>query len=421
MHADDDDRRSLTVAMLSDALYEDAAGGSRRVVKELAEGLTRRGHRVLLIAPRYTGDEPARYTQDGVQIRRYGHGQLGAAGMPRLVLGGRRALDAMLQEGEAPVDVLHVHFAYSHLPAFSPRRALARATVRTFYGPWADEGLVEQGPRRGRNIVRDAGTWLTFQSRAAIERRSLGLADGVIALSAYSRRQVDQLMAGYRGSVALIPGGVDHTRFTLPGAHKDVLRRTLGLPDDGPLVLTVRRLVARMGLDRLIAALAEVARAMETPPHLVIVGRGQQREQLEEQACALGVARWVHFAGAVEDALLPIYYQAADLFVLPTRALEGFGLITLEALASGLPVLGTPVGATPELLAQIEPRLILRGSAAADIAHGMIHYFRHLAGQLRPELLRELVLRRYTWDAVVEATECSYRQVLKEAVGAGEQ
>src|SRR5207249_11624167 len=62
------------------------------------------------------------------------------------------------------------------------------------------------------------------------------------------------------------------------------------------------------------------------------------------------------FLGFIPDETLPSYYHAADVFVLPTRELEGFGLVTVEALACGTPVLGTPVGATPEVLSGLEDR-----------------------------------------------------------------
>jgi glycosyltransferase involved in cell wall biosynthesis len=131
---------------------------------------------------------------------------------------------------------------------------------------------------------------------------------------------------------------------------------------------------------------------------------------LEAQVAALGLQNCVYFAGFVPDDELPLYYQAADLFVLPTRSLEGFGLITLEAFASELPVVGTPVGATPELLAQADPRLILSGSRPETIASGIVRYFRELQGTLAPESLSKLVSGKYTWATMVSRTELVYEQ-----------
>ena len=153
--------------------------------------------------------------------------------------------------------------------------------------------------------------------------------------------------------IVKIPGGVDVERFQ-PAADRRQVRAGLGLPLDSPLLLTVRNLEARMGLDTLLAAMvrlgAPVARAS-----VLIGGAGSLREALERQVGQLGLDKHVTFLGFVPDAELPRYYQAADVFVLPTRELEGFGLVTVEALACGTPVLGTPVGATPELLEIARP------------------------------------------------------------------
>jgi len=149
----------------------------------------------------------------------------------------------------------------------------------------------------------------------------------------------------------------------------------------------------------------------------VIVGQGELRAHLEAQVAALGLGDRVHFAGFVPDDLLPLYYQAADLFVLPTRSLEGFGLITLEALSCGLPVVGTPVGATPELLAQVDRRLILEGTSPDAIAVGIVRYFTTVEERVAPEAVRDLVLAHYTWDTVVSRSEDVYERTVRARGG----
>ena len=116
-----------------------------------------------------------------------------------------------------------------------------------------------------------------------------------------------------------------------------------------------------MGIDRLLRALPLLGRDDVT---LVVAGTGSLAGELPRLAAELGVAERVLFLGRVaDDARLADWYRAADLFVLPTSAYEGFGMATAEALASGTPVVGTAVGATPELLAPLDPRLV---AASAD-------------------------------------------------------
>ena len=158
-----------------------------------------------------------------------------------------------------------------------------------------------------------------------------------------------------------------------PPATEAAARGRLGLDVDGPLLLTVRRLEPRMGIDRLLRAVPLLG---ENDVTLVVVGSGSLAGDLPRLAAELGAAERVLFVGPVsDDARLADWYRAADLFVLPTTAYEGFGMATVEALASGTPVVGTAIGATPELLAPLDPRLIAQTAypeaLAATIAEAL--------------------------------------------------
>ena len=107
-----------------------------------------------------------------------------------------------------------------------------------------------------------------------------------------------------------------------------------------------------MGLANLIRAIASLGETGERV-HLVLAGKGELERELKTLAWEMNVAQRITFSGHISEKDLPKYYQAADLFVLPTEHLEGFGMSTLEALAAATPVIGTPVGATPEILRQI--------------------------------------------------------------------
>src|SRR5947208_928866 len=169
-----------------------------------------------------------------------------------------------------------------------------------------------------------------------------------------ARRVVSEVLAREPADVPHVP----------PAPDRGAIRGELGLSADRAILLTVRNLEARMGLDNLLGAMA-VLKVRRPSALLLIGGAGSLRGALEAQSQALGLSEHVKFLGFVPDAELPRYYQAADVFVLPTRELEGFGLVTVEALACGTPVLGTPVGATPEILRALCPTLVFRGPTAA--------------------------------------------------------
>jgi glycosyltransferase involved in cell wall biosynthesis len=117
--------------------------------------------------------------------------------------------------------------------------------------------------------------------------------------------------------------------------------------------------------------------------------------------------------GFVPEADLPALYAAADFSVVPTVALEGFGLVTVESLASGTPVLGTPVGATPEILSPLEPQLVFEAPTAEAMAQRLTEV---LSGRIRlpgREACREYA-QRYGWDAVTPRILEVYREAVEE-------
>jgi glycosyltransferase involved in cell wall biosynthesis len=104
-----------------------------------------------------------------------------------------------------------------------------------------------------------------------------------------------------------------------------------------------------------------------------------------------------------------LYYQAADFFVLPTLDLEGFGLVTLEALACGTPVLGTPVGETVEILSGLNPYLLFASSRPEDMARGILEHLS--APAISRERCRRYVLEHYSWDRTTIELEALFRMV----------
>jgi glycosyltransferase involved in cell wall biosynthesis len=133
---------------------------------------------------------------------------------------------------------------------------------------------------------------------------------------------------------------------------------------------------------------------------LVIVGKGSIGDRLRRLSSNLGLGDRVRFAGQVSEDELRDWYRAADLFVLPTVAYEGFGMATLEALASGTPVVGTPVGATPELLRPLDPRLVTRDSEPDALA-ATISGALEIAGPEFRQRCRAYACADFAWDKVI--------------------
>jgi glycogen(starch) synthase len=264
-------------------------------------------------------------------------------------------------------DVVVSHFALYSAPSLDLYRD--RPLVSHFQGPWSNEGDVE---------VRTSSSSLASLVKSRVERAVYRRSTRIIVLSS-AFRDVLQSTFGIPGEVIrVIPGCVDVPHFAI-SASRDAAREALGLPLDRPIVLTVRRLARRMGIEDLIDGFRQVRHSVPDAL-LAIVGGGVLKDELRARIEELGLQDHVRLMGRVEDDQLPLAYRAADLSIVPTVALEGFGLTTIESLAAGTPVLVTPVGGLPEAVSGLSPDLVLPNIGASALAAGVVDALR---GHLR--------------------------------------
>lgn len=392
----------MQILFLAAAVFVDLPGGSRMTARELARGLVARGHEVTFLVARQTPDAPDDACEGGIRIVRYP----GAGNPLAFVREGRRACRRLWAEQR--FDIVHTHFAYA---AWGPSQALPPGTpqVRTFHGPWDEEGWVED-TAHAPGAARRLKARLKKGLRRRIERQSLTRSDRVLTLSDCFRQKVIEDYGIPAERVQTIPGGTDTARFQ-PAPDKAAVRRALGLSSAHPLLLSVRRLAPRMGLDNLIAALPAVI-ARFPSALLLLGGTGPESDRLTQMIRERRLEDHARLIGFIPDVQLAAYYQAADLFVLPTASLEGFGLVTTEALACGLPVVGTNAGATPEILGRLDPRLIVPGVSPDALAAAILRFLEQdWAQALTPDRLRRFVLDHYQWDMHVAAVEQIYQEL----------
>jgi glycosyltransferase involved in cell wall biosynthesis len=369
----------------------------------LCERLAARGHEVEVLAPAYRrlGDQrhgavhvhryryaPARWerltheeaTPDRLE-RSPAYGLLVPSFLVAGVLAGsrlgrRRAYDAV-----------HVHWAIPNGPAgWSASRASTRARrartgcalVTTFYS--AEIRFAERRFSPARSFLR----WYC--------RRSW-----IVAISNAARR----LLAPYaQGPVEVIPYGV-------PLPEEPTVAPTAS---GAPSLLFVGRLVRRKGVDRLLEALRDID---DRPWRLEIVGFGPERESLEAQALRLGLADRVRFLGRVSDHDLVAAYRRATAFVLPAtidqRAdTEGLGVVLLEAMSYGVPVVATALGGITDIVVDGATGILVEDDVGA-LATGLR---RILADPETARAMgkegRQRVREAFSWNSIVEQLEAIY-------------
>ena len=384
-------------------------GGVQRVILETSRRLQARGHQVTILTFERDLSLPRQGEVAGVAVQRIPlSGKLSTYSCA--LVGSRQAFRQLWHT--RPSDSLHIHQPLIGAGVFLDGNTRRPPIVHTFYGPWHKEMAAELGMKPLKAPLRTLyGLYIAMLSAGlkAWQGQLMQRCDRIMVLSECSRRQIAAIFAATNAHrVAIVPGGVDTQRFH-PSPDRVAVRARLGLPLDRRILLTVRRLVPRMGLENLLKAFARLS-LEESDLYLVIGGRGRLEGVLRALVEQLGIVERVRFVGFVSEEELPAYYQAADLFVLPTVALEGFGLIILEALASGLPVVGTSVGAIPEILGQFDPRFLTSDADAESLGKGMR---RGLAivreeGSALAQRCRAFAVAGYDWERIVDRYEALY-------------
>lgn len=371
--------------------------GVARVASEVGQRLALRGHEVTALVPM-------------------------VAGMPREERHGSLAVHRVIERGVMPLTVKDV------LETTRRSRSLGPFDVLVGHGASTAVGLSRAGfsaplvlvyhaslPRELR-FMRSRLKWgrerfvayLNDPISVLLERNAVRQCARICVLSDFSKSLLTTDHPDEVQKVRVVSGGIETTSFT-PGDGRRGARTRLGLDQNARLLVTVRRAEPRMGIEQLLRAML-IAPADDL--RLAVVGGGLLTNELVQLTSQLGLDGRVQIVGRVSEDELRDWYRAADLFVLPTVAYEGFGMVTLEALASGTPVVGTRAGATPELLEPLDPRLVAEGSDPESLASAIDQALTFSDGELRRRS-REYAVARFDWDPVTRAWDDALREVAR--------
>jgi glycosyltransferase involved in cell wall biosynthesis len=243
------------------------------------------------------------------------------------------------------LDAINLHFALYSFPILDLLPKGVPVTFN-FHGPWVSESIQETKEPKISFLLKK---WF-------IEQRTYNRCDRFIVLSKAFGNILHQNYQIPWEKIHVIPGGVDIEQFQ-PNLSPQQARTKLGWQQDRQIIFTSRRLVNRVGIDKLLNAIAKIKHIVPDV-WVAIAGRGPIENILRQQATELGLDDHVKFVGFLPNEDLPVAYQAANLSIMPSQSFEGFGLAIVESLACGTPVVCTPIGGMPEILQQFSPQLI---------------------------------------------------------------
>ena len=294
------------------------------------------------------------------------------------------------------------------------RSLLQQREISTvFFGAAAPLGLLSQSLRKAGAekivaITHGHEVWWAklWPFSWAIKRIGNGV-DVLTYLGDYTRRAISAaLPASSQEKMVRLAPGIDIEHFS-PAKKNPRIRHELGL-DDKKVIVSVGRLVHRKGQDFLIDALPLISQKIPNV-HLLLVGEGPYRAELEKRSVALGVRDRITFIGRVQHSELPEYICAGDIFAMPSRSrlagleVEGLGIVYLEASACGLSVIGGTSGGAPDAVLEGETGFSVDGTSAPAIAEAAIRLLSNVeyAEKLGAQG-REWIVKEWRWEIWAE-------------------
>jgi glycosyltransferase involved in cell wall biosynthesis len=369
-----------------------AHGGTEIAAYKLAEAMVKRGHHVEVFTTAIGSHDHVDHYQ-GIIINRYSTNlKLSSANL---------SLNLMRKPLKHYLDLVHAHYNIP-TPDLSALRYSHKKKVPlvvTYHNDAQESG----------------GSFLINSSHRIYNRsllkRVLGSADAIIATS-YSYIGYSKYLDEYKNKIKVIPNGISLQELQTKH-NQSWCRAKLNLPPHKKIILFLGNLVPYKGPDILLTA-ASILDKVYDDFIVIFAGRGPMQDKLVRQSWLMDISNRVIFTEFVPEELKKYYFHAADIFCLPSiNPAEAFGIVNLEAMAAGLPIVSTRMGGIPDLVKDGENGFLVPPENPHKLAEALLQLLEH------PELVEKIgahnlkLSLNYDWDKIAKNTEKLYLELLK--------
>jgi glycosyltransferase involved in cell wall biosynthesis len=401
----------MRILIVSEVFYP-VIGGAGKTVYTIAESLTNKGHKVYILARKTKGTKPVEKMK-GFEVYRivwpnnFVTQLFSFCNIYRFV---KRFLS------ENSLDLIICNQPFSAFSVYFATQSRDIPNIYHFHSSWPEEFQIKKYIQDIKlNSVPKILRFIIFVPLAFFMRKIEGFVvthyDKIIVVSQYSKEKLIKFYGLENIKIKKLPGFVNTEKFK-PAKDKLSLRNRLKIPTGCYILITARNLVERMGIDNLILAFNNLCKTYKDL-YLLIVGDGRLKKSLIKLAEKLNISSLVEFTGQLEEYKLIQYLQASNLFILPTKYIEHFGLVTVEALATGIPVLGTPIGATPEILNKLNKDFLFRGTDVDSITEGIKQFLNKYRDKNLQDICREFAIREYSLKNFANLAERIYLDIIE--------
>lgn len=378
----------FTTFFPSKNIHDTQLYGSARSMASLIKYIALRGHETYV----FTSSENSKNIQEidgGVKIFRY-----------RITL---RYLSTIfvsklfLNPEKIDVDIIHINFDIPPNPFAGLWYAKKKPLVVTYRGDW-DSSYGSFFRRFGLRLIN-----------AIFVKRLLNRADCIISPSKFFiMRSV--ILSKYIEKVTVIPNGINVKEFQIPQS-KFECRIKLGLPQNCKIILFMGSLYPHKGPDILIKSMRMVVDKI--PDALLVMGgEGILKQQLIKIVAEQNLEDKILFRGFIHDTEKAFYYNAADLFVLPSLV-ESFGNVNLEAMACGLPIVASDVGGIPDLIKPDVNGILVKPDDSLVLSSAIIDILS--SNEKRDAMGKNgrKIVNDFSWEKIADLTEKKYFEIIR--------
>ena len=387
-------------------MFPPIVGGGEIGAFETAAAIAREGHEVHVLTSHYPGLK--RYEEmQGVKVHRnivgcfidpYNAAEKASKQMSALSMVSfmKLAIPALLSlNNKERFDVIHSEFV---LPA-----GVSGALVGSLQGTPSVVTLVG-----GDIFTPSEPFFMSFLRHLAMPLYKIAFTSKLTAISSDSAKRARSL--GAHGKIDITPYGVDLSLFKKEKKNPELAKK-LGLRK-GPTIVSVCRLSKRKGLSYLLEAMSRL-HSKFPDVNIILVGDGPERKRLEDLARRLNLDKNTIFTGAVEHDKLPDYYNLGDIFVLPSLH-EGLGIVFMEAMACGLPVITTNKGGMVDIIEDEKTGFLIEPENSAQIEEQLLKLLRNESLRKRmSDSAQAKAINDFSWKSAAARYIKAYREAIK--------
>lgn len=411
------ERRIALISVHGDPAIEfgkEEAGGQNVYVRNVGEALARLGWQVDMYTRRVSAaQEEIVQHMPNCRTIRFGAGPLEFIPRDELFNYLPEFVDKFLkfqQENGLTYELVHTNYWLSSWVGMQLKKKIGCKQVHTYHSL----GAVKYATIDESYIPPIA------TQRLNVERQLLETAERVVATSPQEKAHMRQLVST-KGYIDIIPCGTDIRRFG--SVNREEARAALGIDSDAKLVLYVGRFDPRKGIETLVRALRESQFYGNEKLQLIIGGGsvpgqsdGIERDRIEGIVDELGLRSCTTFAGRLSQEVLPTYYAAADVCVVPSHY-EPFGLVAIEAMASGTPVVASDVGGLQFTVVNGQTGLLAPAQDVPAFALSIDRILENAEWRAKlGEAAKIRVQKKFSWDGVAEQLSELYIELTKVPV-----